>query len=99
MSAQHTPGPWVAKYSPRHEIEVFAPDASMVITRVFLPVADYETDEANARLIAEAPAMLVALRAVDAWITDLGPFAESGHEPAPVFKAVSAILARIGETE
>jgi thymidylate synthase (FAD) len=39
-------------------------------------------------------AMLDALRAVSAWVADLGPYAEPGHEPATVFKNVDAILAK-----
>ena len=32
------------------------------------------------------------LREVDAWIEDLGPYTQGGHEPVAVFKRVKEVL-------
>ena len=63
METRHTPGPWQENYTP-HQIGIFAPAASRSICSIFLPVADYEAEEANARLIAAAPDLLAALEEI-----------------------------------
>ena len=59
MSAQHTPGPWVA-----HGHYVYAVSVGTVArAEWFSPKkADTETRRANARLIAAAPDLFAALR-------------------------------------
>lgn len=49
MKGRHTPGPWRAVATP-NGWTIYAADGSEVI-------ADFDTEEANARLIAESPAM------------------------------------------
>lgn len=93
MSVQHTEGPWIT--DPNHPCRVYCDDllGSMVAdcngSHVFLITP--ETKLANAKLIAEAPAMEAALRRLievtereDAHLSNFGEFAEA-----------RAILARI----
>ena len=56
----HTPGPWTVHYEPNARDE---PGATFVL----LEANDrFDTNEANARLIAAAPELLAALKAIDA---------------------------------
>jgi N-acetylglucosamine-6-phosphate deacetylase len=57
--AQHTPGPWMYKATAGHHDFAIYPEAT---GRDLALVRDF--DEANARLIAAAPELLGALRAV-----------------------------------
>ena len=59
--SKHTPGPWNYK-SP---LEVVGSDGT-TIKLIGLTHAQYETDEANARLIAAAPELLEALQLLSA---------------------------------
>jgi len=75
-AAQHTPGPWVAQWSTRGEDmikrgwHVFNEDHVDDEGCVCALDDDYDGNartEANARLIAAAPAMLMALRELAEW--------------------------------
>lgn len=63
MTTKHTPGPWVANYSP-HQIEIFAPNMSRTIAQVLLPPADYSKEEANACPITDTPELLSQLEEI-----------------------------------
>lgn len=67
----HTPGPWTVDGNRR---AIFASDG--VLAEVYGSMSadsrDRETCEANARLIAEAPAMLEALRDVEHYLSSMG---------------------------
>lgn len=90
--AQHTPGPWrilksnagmhISGRDPGYIAKVFS---GSEITCKFIPEQD-----ANARLIAEAPAMLAALR----WAKDAMTPANNSEE-IEVCSEIDAILARI----
>jgi len=61
----HTPGPWIADDSAELCVTT---EEGLVIADVACPEEhDWREDMANARLIAEAPNMLDALRQVLAW--------------------------------
>ena len=61
MSAQHTPGPWIAGDDEGSDYYLVGPHDGDGI--VYQPVVKLHS-EANARLIAAAPEMLAALQAV-----------------------------------
>lgn len=71
----HTPGPWVsAKYERGNEIATVALIGDYVagVPTPGIPGGNYRdtnygTDEADARLIAAAPEMLAALKALEEW--------------------------------
>lgn len=90
MSAAHTPGPWAAREWSRHArttVVVDDPTAGVTGVRV---IAECET-EADARLIAAAPAMLKALRRA---AIALAFAAESSPAMRDDYEAVSAAIAR-----
>lgn len=93
MSTKHTPGPWKATQFGR--CWAIGPEASDNerddICRIGLEAA-YAESAANARLIAEAPAMLAALREVYALLEN--PDADQ-FDADKVELTVAAILARI----
>ena len=61
--SQHTPGPWMHTYHPNgSRFDVVAPKVSMIVNDV--QGRDNPEAEANARLIAAAPEMVAALRAL-----------------------------------
>lgn len=63
MTAQHTPGPWTARPEDNYRrAEVTWNERGDPIAEVFGPSRDQR--QANARLIAAAPDLLKALRAV-----------------------------------
>lgn len=64
MGAQHTPGPWVYRHEEDEgHYEISALSGREVIGQVFyVDNAPSSRGEADARLIAEAPAMLAALQ-------------------------------------
>ena len=74
MTAKHTPGPWTRKRAipedPTVSRLVFAGD-DLIATVHDLDGAGHEA-AANARLIAAAPFLLVALRALERACTDEG---------------------------
>ena len=59
MGINHTPGPWIVYGAPGN---VWAPFDQKNLANAYIADRDRETQAANARLIAEAPAMLEALR-------------------------------------
>lgn len=62
----HTPGPWQVCDD---EINVYAPETDTAITNVEHPcAADYDTQRANAKVIAAAPDLLAACQWV---VTDI----------------------------
>lgn len=63
---QHTPGPWMAKRAPDGPIDIFDSRGRDVVT-LYGGGVESESKEANARLIAAAPDMLVALKRLVEW--------------------------------
>jgi hypothetical protein len=107
--AQHTPGPWEIEdepFEPTHAAETYTAIGgkgwgahTLVVTRMDGKDKNSPEGEANARLIAEAPAMLDALRGL------LEP-AERRWRALPktsyekkAIGAAQAILSRIGGAE
>lgn len=105
MIAQHTPGPWhieplVATHGA--DMAICAPSNGWVVAVIQndpdIQTSDnpngdtvvwHDADKANAALIAEAPAMLAALRRVVQW-------ADTGCDPSrKSIDQVRAIIARI----
>ena len=67
--SKHTPGPWVIDWNVSR-LDVFSGDAATLIAsirRSALSAGIDETARANARLIAAAPELLVALQAEHEW--------------------------------
>lgn len=61
MGINHTPGPWIVYGAPGN---VWAPFDQENVANAYIADRDRETQSANARLIAAAPAMLAALRKI-----------------------------------
>jgi hypothetical protein len=90
---KHTPGPWFSRYDDNGFYEIGSEAVSL---RMAFTHGEGETDEANARLIAAAPDLLAALKAIMFRMqTDL----EAGHGWAVVERdlARSAIAKATGE--
>jgi hypothetical protein len=103
--AQHSPGPWWVstikgwgKYAGRMTIQPVSGTGhtGTAVAWVRSPIG--ETEKANARLIAEAPAMLDALRALERQALQSPDLIETewGRE---ALKQTRAILSRIGGAE
>jgi hypothetical protein len=69
MTTKHTPGPWVARQSAHGPIDIFDSQERDVVT-VYGGGVPSEHKQANARLIAAAPELLDALKAMDAAICE-----------------------------
>ena len=109
MTAKHTPGPWEPKRIESQQWEIDAPNGDPLLghrawqglAAVYgnddNKVAGSQVAKANARLIASAPAMLAALRAM------VGMTINSGHVSDDMAPALNMALAVIkeatGETE
>lgn len=109
MTAKHTPGPWEPKRIESQRWEIDAPNGDPTIGHKLwqglaavygcddMSAAGAQVAEANARLIASAPAMLAALRAM------VGMTINSGHVSDDMAPALNMALAVIkeatGETE
>jgi len=68
MSAKHTPGPWAIDWNVSR-IDVFSADAATLVAtirRSTLSAGIDDVAKANARLIAAAPELLEALKAITA---------------------------------
>ena len=65
-AAKHTPGPWILDYDKGTTQDILSRKHGGICTVRRAGRHDNETFAANARLIAAAPAMLEALRAVAA---------------------------------
>ena len=93
MGINHTPGPWIVYGAPGN---VWAPFDQKNVANAYIADRDRETQSANARLIAEAPAMLAALREAVARVT------LANSEGEPILSAwlpdAAAILSRIDGT-
>ena len=118
MTSKHTPGPWALKlgtYGAPHEISWAPGKAYGLIARINTPSFDVLPEaklapevEANARLIAEAPAMLEALQIVTSLLEDaerrhtlIAPtrYGEQRAHWEREAKAARAILSRIDTPE
>ena len=89
MSA-HTPGPWRANYRRIEHGPVVAGDGFLVAT-VSLDAPEHE---ANARLIAAAPEMVVLLRELsDVWAE--GPVSKASLKSNGLARKARALLAKI----
>ncbi len=109
MTDKHTPGPWEPKRIESQQWEIDAPNGDPLLghwawqglAAVYgnddNKVAGSQVAKANARLIASAPAMLAALRAM------VGMTINSGHVSDDMAPALNMALAVIkeatGETE
>lgn len=96
-----TPGPWLRD---RHGQRRGANGESVIVWDAGIGWgARTEVSEANARLIAAAPALLEALQDCVAWIVDLAESGDTGFwdaEKAPeVIKSRAAIRQATGEGE
>lgn len=59
----HTPGPWRAGTKRGHDMTtVYTADGALIVAQVTTSAPDFDEREANARLIAQAPAMLLQER-------------------------------------
>lgn len=93
MTSKHTPGPW----SIRDTYEVWAHKGAVKIADVSLKYSTLNQAQYTARLIAEAPAMLEALRELEAAITFSS--APEIHVKGAIVNRISAILSRIDGKE
>ena len=101
MDVKHTPGPWTYEGDHTHRqynIRVLGRDAQHICTVNNLPphvLANREqsTAEANARLIAAAPDLLVALKC----IADALSPPRNAEEAAAIAAALAAIAKAKGE--
>jgi hypothetical protein len=75
--SKHTPGDWVIDQTPERALSIFDSDSCGILIAEIAGDADHPEVEANARLIAAAPELLEALRAVVKSHDDVN-FAASG---------------------
>lgn len=99
MACNHTPGPWEYDRcdfgSGRIEYGIYRPDAQTPGDTVdYVATVHDDGTEADARLIAEAPAMLEALRAADAFFASDPNKAHDGWM-SDTARGIRAILARV----
>ena len=73
---EHTPGPWHLIAGPPAFIRVVNENADTLARLYRDDVPDWRTNEANARLIAAAPELLAALKAIVEHIDREGPAAK-----------------------
>jgi hypothetical protein len=71
MTTQHTPGPWIVDVAQDSDGTIHSVDVREAAYGLFVAAVEAHTDEhadvmANARLIAAAPDLLAALRAIEA---------------------------------
>lgn len=99
---RHTPGPWSVKWDKGHcnaLIDQASSDEHSYVAMVFEPFEGWPT-KANARLIAAAPELLVALKALvrpmQAWHKALEQV--TGEQPV-VQEALQGALAAIAKAE
>ncbi len=103
--SKHTPGPWhVSKRNPLSVVEA-GPRASQIAKMgIKLGVCSQQDAEANARLIAAAPNLLAALRAMLVATDSKETEAFKGHydtylHTVAIPRAIAAIAKATGETE
>ncbi|MBK6800385.1 MAG: hypothetical protein IPG83_02540 [Novosphingobium sp.] len=94
MGINHTPGPWIVYGAPGN---VWAPFDQENVANAYIADRDRETQSANARLIAAAPAMLSALRKISqgADCFTFNSDADAFRFVDMVAEAVAPILSRI----
>lgn len=95
MSVTHTPGPWSVVHKraierPIHIREHFAVRPADGPTFAFLPEGRADIQEANARLVAAAPDLLKALKAIYAYTLPASHF----FEGTPEFRAALDAIAK-----
>jgi hypothetical protein len=99
MTAQHTPGPWLADGEPGGmfmQIDIFTADGTAIADTCWGPGEDRES-RANVRLIAAAPDLLDAAVKAEALLTSLTAQAKS--EPGGALKDLRAAIAKaVGAT-
>ena len=93
---KHTPGPWSAHYN-NEGLTVFSPD-NVTVAYVDYDECEERPVEANAHLIAAAPAMYEALRNAAEWLNDMscehGTEQDDGMSKDCVVCQVNAALAQ-----
>lgn len=100
MSAQHTPGPWTVSEDDSNGQAVVRGEHIEVATCWHHCVVEIEREmRANARLIAAAPAMLEALRAMTHGLPELLESIGYSDEEDMIGKALSAISLATGESK
>ena len=65
--SKHTPGPWDVDFSGPARLAITGPSEE-TIARCDMQCENGDVDEANARLIAAAPDLLEACKAVEVWV-------------------------------
>jgi hypothetical protein len=101
MSAKWTEGPWLIDPNNEACIVGSAVDLNAHGDPAYPEVCELSHsyhEQANARLIAAAPDLAEAAKAVLKWADDLKPYAEDGSVLVPVFEALRAALAKAGAT-
>lgn len=95
MTTKHTPGPWEVQPDQRSQGEALAivGGSSLIIARTPKATLDMHrrVDEANARLIAAAPELLEALRAINQVL--------GGSQPIDIPGALMIARAAIAKAE
>lgn len=86
--SKHTPGPWFSQYDDNGFYEI---GSEAVSRRVAFTYSEYDTDEANARLIAAAPDLLEALQRLLDATTPLFFITQNDHT---AFHQASAAIAK-----
>jgi hypothetical protein len=99
MSAAFTPGPWhilsrrktgdaVFTFSIGHGTNLYGDGPEGPVATL----VDASKDDAH--LIEAAPDLYASALEVEAWVKDLGGFAEDGTQPAAVFQRLSNAIAK-----
>ncbi len=88
MTVKHTPGPWQCWHSAADDEGVGQPKVGTYKVQTKRPVPLFAEMEANARLIAAAPAMFELLRNLERDLTTLGA------QGRPV-STIRALLAKV----
>ena len=95
-TAQFTPGPWHARRNHAETTEgerINITAGSKLIAETHHAWVDWEEQEANATLIAAAPAMYDALREAEQHLTDLANYGSEGI-PEPLLVSVRSAIAQ-----
>lgn len=93
-----TPGPWTVGEQYRQGLDVKA--GSSLVAIVIGQQASYETTKANARLVAEAPAMYgLLVAAINVLDANGIVYGDCDHEPLDVLRAAREVIARIDGQE
>lgn len=90
-NTQHTPGPWVTEHGVP---DVMTADRKILLAEVMVDPCGFEEAQANARLIAAAPALLEALENVTDWLDWLSTEEDDTTKKHPTNHAKQIMAAR-----